>query len=108
MPPAKKVAIKVYVPAGDYCEGYTYKCPMLQDGHAGAYCVIIPDAFWLLHPSWIKKHTQCPSLLAKGNKLTEKDVVNERLRTFKKAAKQHREDEILDSNEDDEGFGVVN
>ena len=89
MTPAKKVAIKVYVPAGEWCESYTYKCPMLLAGHDGLFCVLVPESYWPSH-AWIKKPDTCPSWLSQGNKLTEKDLVNERLRTFKKAAKERR------------------
>jgi len=97
---AKKVAIKVYVPAGEYCQGYTFKCPMLQDGYAGWYCVIIAEAFWMPTEFWIKKHKRCPSLFTKANKLTEQDIVNERLRTVKKAGKEQRLDELLAEDEE--------
>ena len=100
--PCKKVPITVYVPAGKYCEGYTFKCPMLQDGHAGYYCVIIPDSFWLPVSNWIPKHSACPSLRSKANALTHDEIVNHRLRIMKQAAKDWRLGELLDRHDGEE------
>ena len=107
MRPSKKVAIKVYVPAGRWCQGYSFKCPMLQDGHVGFYCALIPEGIWFNTHGWIKKHNKCPSLLAKGNKLTDKDILNLKLRTFQKAARDNRLDNYLSHLDNDKREGEV-
>jgi hypothetical protein len=88
MPPAKKVAITVYVPAGKYCIGATYQCPMLMmmGNHPGYYCCIIPESVWW---DWqeIVKHYKCPSLFHKSNNMNEEELQKDRMRTFKKAIK---------------------
>lgn len=48
MKPIKKVPILVYVPAGNLCEGATFKCPLLMDmsNTPACFCAFIPDSFW--------------------------------------------------------------
>jgi hypothetical protein len=88
MTPIKKVPIEVYVPAGKFCQGYTFRCPLLIDSvnSTASFCVIIPESFeW--DYTWIKKNPKCPSLLKKRNALSYEDAVNHRMRIVKKAAK---------------------
>jgi hypothetical protein len=89
MAPIKKVGIMVYVPAGDICEGATFKCPLLLDmgNTPSCFCVLIPDSFWWNHERKTK-NSKCPSLYhAVGNKLSENDMRNHRLRLVQQSIK---------------------
>jgi hypothetical protein len=94
--PSKKVAIKVYVPAGEYCRAYTYSCPLLMDSEntPATFCLLIPDSFEFNH-GLVKKHKLCPSLLHNSNKLTDDEMKNERLRLVSKSIKHHTFDNLM-------------
>lgn len=101
--PIKKVAIKVYVPSGDICEGATFKCPMLLDmsNIPACFCVLIPDSFWYNHERKTK-NKQCPSLYhAKANKLSEDDIINHKLRLIKQCVKHGTLDQLTNKNNED-------
>lgn len=104
MEPLKKVAITVYVPAGDICEGATFKCPMLQEcaNTPSCFCILIPESFWWNHQRKTK-HKECPSLYhIEANKLSLEDIQNHRLRLVQKAAKKGMLDQLLDKPNDEE------
>jgi hypothetical protein len=75
-----------------------------MNGWAGYYCVLLPESFLWPTSGWIKKFNRCPSLFNKSNKLSEKDIIDHKLRLFQKAVKNHEVDTLINEIDDEKEF----
>jgi hypothetical protein len=65
-----EIPVTVNVPGGRFCQGATYKCPLLQESanHPAYFCVVIDDSFWMKSDE-ILKNPKCPSIFPRLRKV---------------------------------------